>query len=113
MPEPVLEKPEQTYSNFIAENLQYPEAAVKQNITGTVEIFFIVETSGRPSNVKVVQGIGAGCNEEAMRLAKLLRWQPGKIDGKKVRSEMTLNITFNLPGSENIRYVPANNQNQF
>lgn len=113
MPKPVFEKDGQKYADFITENLQYPEAAIRQNLTGTVEVFFVVEPSGRPSNIKVLKGIGAGCNEEAIRLAGLLRWQPGMKNGIKVRSEMTLNITFNLPGSENIRYVPANNQNQF
>jgi TonB family protein len=113
MPKPVFDDSSQKYSDFIATNMKYPEAAAKQNITGTVEVFFVVEPTGRPTNIKILQGIGAGCNEEAMRLAELLRWKPGTKNNRPVRSEMTLNITFNLSGAENIRYVPANNQNQF
>jgi len=113
VPKPLFDKPGLKYSDFMAQNLKYPEAAVKQNITGTVEIYFVVEPSGRVTNAKVLHGIGAGCNEEAMRLVRLIRWEPGTISGKAVRSEMTLKITFNLPGNENIRYIPASNQNQF
>lgn len=112
-PKPTYEKPGMRFTDFVGENLVYPQAAYRQGISGTVELFFIVEPSGRPSNIKIIKGVGGGCNEEAIRLLKLLKWNPGILDNKAVRTEMTLTLTFNLANYENLQYVPASNTNQF
>ncbi|HPR57380.1 MAG TPA: energy transducer TonB [Bacteroidales bacterium] len=112
-PQPVYRKEGMHFGNFVSENMVYPPAALKQDISGTVELFFIVEPSGRASNIKVMKSVGGGCNEEAIRLLKLLRWKPGIKDNMAVRTEMTLSLTFNLADYENLRYVPASNTNQF
>ena len=59
-----------SFGKFIAENLKYPELAYTQNIAGDVELSFIVETSGRISNLEVVNPLGGGCTEEAIHLIK-------------------------------------------
>jgi len=79
---------------FIQEYIRIPEAAVKQGITGVVEISFIVEASGRLSNFKEIHGIGGGCTEEAFRLMQLLDWEPGQINGEYVRSEYQIKVNF-------------------
>jgi TonB family protein len=112
-PRPVYEDPKMKFANFVMDNLVYPEAALRQDISGTVELFFVVEPWGRISNVKVTQHVGGGCSEEAVRLLKLLQWSPGILQEMAVRTEMTLSITFNLADYENLRYVPASNTNQF
>jgi len=111
-PKPIYETKGMNFSSFIMKNMTYPEGAVKQNISGPVTIFFVIEPSGRISNVKVVNSVGAGCNQEAIRLLKLLKWMPGIKNGMAVRTTMTLTITFNLQDFENQKYVPANNSNQ-
>lgn len=110
---PIYDRQDMRFSDFVRENLVYPPAALKQAISGTVELFFVVEPSGRSSNIKIVHGVGGGCNEEAIRLLKLIKWTPGIFEGKAVRTRMTLSLTFNLADYENMRYVPANNNNQF
>ena len=112
VPKPGYPDMDMDFSDFIIENLKYPDAAKKQGIQGTVDLFFVVEPSGNATNFKVENGVGAGCNEEALRLLQLLRWYPGIKDGKAVRTAMKLSITFNLENSENMKYVPANNANQ-
>ena len=111
-PKPVYPNMDMDFSDFIIENLNYPGAAKKQGIQGTVDMFFVVEPSGNATNFKVENGVGAGCSEEALRLLQLLHWYPGIKDGKAVRTAMKLSITFNLENSENMKYVPANNANQ-
>jgi TonB family protein len=112
VPRPVYTHEVKDFTDFMIQNLKYPDAAKRQGISGTVDLFFVVEPTGNVSNYKVEQGVGAGCNEEALRLLKLLHWFPGMKDGKAVRTAMKISITFNLEDSENMRYVPANNANQ-
>jgi TonB family protein len=111
-PKPVYETKGMNFASFIMKNMTYPENAVKQNISGSVTVFFVVETTGRISNIKIEKGVGAGCNQEAIRLLKLMKWVPGVKDGMAVRTKMSLTITFNLQDFENQKYVPANNSNQ-
>lgn len=112
LPKPLYSNEGMKFGDFIIQNLKYPDAAKKQGISGTVELFFVIETSGLVTNVKVVHEVGAGCSEEAVRLLKLLKWYPGLKDGMAVRTSMKLSITFNISDMENMKYVPANNSNQ-
>jgi protein TonB len=52
-----------------------------------------VEKDGRITNVKVVKGIGSGCDEEVVKLLENSpRWSPGVQKGQKVRVEKTMSI---------------------
>ena len=77
---------------FLIENVKYPEAAKKKNVQGTVFVSFIVRSSGAITDVKVLRGIGSGCDEEAVRVVSLMpKWTPGQEKGKAV------DVMFNLP----------------
>ncbi len=95
-PKPVFIDKNENLSGFIAKNLQYPELALRQNVIGVVKLAFIVETNGKVSNIVIENSLGAGCNEEAIRLLKLLKWMPGIYDQKAVRTRTSLSINFNL-----------------
>ena len=83
---------------FIKDNLVYPEDAKKNGIQGTVYVNFFVEKDGSISNVKVVRGIGYGCDEEAVRVTKMMpNWIPGEQRGEKVRVSYNMPIKFVLP----------------
>jgi len=83
---------------FIRKNLRYPEKAEKKGIEGKVFTKFVVEKDGTVTNVSVVKGIGYGCDEAAARVIKMLPpWNPGKNDGKIVRTRFTIPIVFQLP----------------
>lgn len=55
---------------FIAKNIKYPPMARESGIQGRVFVNFVVEPDGRVSNVKVLRGIGGGCDEEAIRVVE-------------------------------------------
>ncbi|HAK77395.1 MAG TPA: hypothetical protein DCR35_08780 [Runella sp.] len=86
-------------SNVIANNMRYPEKAAKEKISGKVWLGFIINEKGKviPESVRVIKGIGGGCDEEAMRLIKLMNnWSPAVKWGKPVRFQNTFGITFSL-----------------
>lgn len=83
--------------SYLSTNLKYPEAAKEKGVEGTVAVKFIVETDGSVSDVEILRGIGAGCDQEAVRvISETKDWSPGIKDGKKVRTEMRLPVRFKL-----------------
>jgi len=112
-PIPVFNNSEMNLYRFMAENFTYPEEALKRNITGQVKLKFIVEPTGRISNILVADHLGAGCTEEAIRLTRLLRWSPGMRDNKAVRVELTMPVTFGLSSEGGYKVSPAAGQTTF
>lgn len=80
----------------LGKSIQYPSRAKQQNTQGKVFVEFVVNPLGEPVNVKVVKGIGSGCDEEAIRVVRHSRWEPGKQRGKPVHVKMTLPVHFRL-----------------
>jgi TonB family protein len=86
---------------FINQNLKYPDEAKKGKIEGKVFVQFIVEKDGRLSNVKVLRGIGAGCDEEVIRVVKMMPpWKPGIAHGKPTRVMFALPVKFTLGNTD-------------
>jgi TonB family protein len=84
-------------NKFLSHNIVYPTQAAVNGIQGTVYLSFIVNTDGKIEDVKILRGIGAGCDEEAMRVANLMpRWKPGKQNGKIVNVFYTMPVDFKL-----------------
>lgn len=86
---------------LLATNIRYPEEAREKNIEGTVVTSFIVEPTGRISNIQVLRDIGGGCGPEAARVLSALdeaglRWRPAKLKGKNVRMKQALPLRFKL-----------------
>ncbi|HQO48925.1 MAG TPA: energy transducer TonB [Bacteroidales bacterium] len=82
---------------FIAKNIKYPPMARESGIQGRVFVNFVVEPDGRVSNVKVLRGIGGGCDEEAIRVVESMpKWTPGRQRGKAVRVSFNLPVRFTL-----------------
>jgi TonB family protein len=82
---------------YLMENINYPEEARKKGIQGTVYISFVVEADGRITDVKILRGIGGGCNEEAVRVVENMpNWIPGKQRGQAVRVQFNMPFRFTL-----------------
>lgn len=82
---------------FLGQNIRYPAAARKDNIEGLAVVQFIVGVDGTIRDPHIVQGIGGGINEEALRVVSLMpRWQPGKQHGQAVNVQVNLPIRFKL-----------------
>ena len=82
----------------IQENIKYPLEAIELNIFGTVRIAFYVTADGFAIDHEVIQGIGGGCDEEAMRVVKLIpdEWAPAIYKGYIVEARVVVPITFVL-----------------
>ena len=82
---------------YVATHIKYPQIARETGIQGRVFVGFVVEPDGSISNVKLLRGIGGGCDEEAMRVIKSLpKWKPGKQRGKAVRVSYQIPVLFKL-----------------
>lgn len=81
---------------FIRTCLQYPEEAIKNKIEGAVAIEYNVDVFGKVTEAKIKHGIGYGCDEEAIRLVKLLKYEKKKYQGLHVVFHKTLIINFQL-----------------
>ena len=85
------------FFKYVAGNIDYPRKAMKLGIEGRVFIQFIVGEDGTVTDVSVVKGIGAGCDEEAARMIRESpKWNPGKQRGRAVKTRMILPIPFSL-----------------
>lgn len=82
---------------YIVKNLKYPELAKEKGIEGRVFVQFVIEKDGSISNVKILRGIGGGCDEAAVEMVKNMpKWKPAKQRGKPVRCQFNLPIKFEL-----------------
>jgi periplasmic protein TonB len=87
----------QAFYDYVGKKLKYPAQARRMNIEGKVFVEFVVNRDGSIQDVKAIKGIGAGCDEEAVRVIQSApSWKPGKQRGKPVRQRMVLPITFKL-----------------
>lgn len=82
---------------YMSAQMKYPDEAVELGIGGTVFVTFVVERDGQITEVKVLRGIGSGCDEEAVRVLKgMPKWDPGKQNGMAVRTRYNLPFRFHL-----------------
>ncbi len=82
---------------YLSEHLTYPEFARKHNIEGRVITKFVVNEDGSISDIEVIQGIGAGCDEAAANvIAGMPPWRPGKQNGTPCKVFFTMPIVFKL-----------------
>ena len=88
---------EKALMDYVSNNVKYPEEAKNKNIAGRVFVSFVVEKDGSIGEVKVLRGIGGGCDEEAVRVIKEMpKWKPGMQKGKPVRVNYMMPIFFKL-----------------
>ena len=88
---------EEARMQFLRENIKYPAEAREKGIQGTVFVTFVVEKDGSLSNARILRGIGAGCDEEVLRIVEMMpNWTPGKKEGVPVRVQFNMPIRFTL-----------------
>jgi len=82
---------------FISDNSTYPIEATEKLVHGTVYVSAIVEKNGKLTDIKIVRGIGSGCDEEAIRVVKKMKnWIPGKLNNKVARTIISIPVKFKL-----------------
>lgn len=88
----------QAFREFISRNLQYPKEAIEKGIQGTVIVGYDVRDTGEVSNLHIIKGLGYGCDEEALRLISLLKFEKVKNRGLRLKMSTKTTIHFRLPG---------------
>ncbi|MFY0685072.1 MAG: M56 family metallopeptidase [Balneola sp.] len=84
----------------VQSKVEYPPMAVRAGIEGRVTVQFIVDENGDVVNPKVIRGIGAGCDQEALRVVSQAKFKPGVQRGRNVAVQMALPIIFRLSNSQ-------------
>ncbi len=82
---------------FLKSHIQYPEKAA-HNVQGVVYLKAVIDVNGKVTKPEVTKGIGYDCDEEAVRVVKLLPdWVPGRQGGKPVAVSVQLAVRFKVP----------------
>ena len=87
----------QQLQDFIKQNIQYPQAALKANAEGMVQVSFTVTKEGTHRDFKVLRGIGFDCDDEVIRvLKKSERWKPALDNNQAVAVQEIIEVQFKL-----------------
>ena len=94
---------------FIYKHLQYPKEAGEAGIEGSVYLRYSIDPSGKVVDAKVISSLGYGCDEEAIRVVKLLKFKADKVFKARVLFHKKIRIWFKpktkaLPSQSNIQY---------
>jgi len=82
---------------FIKDNLKYPSSAAEKGIEGRVTVRFVVDRSGDVTDVTVIRGLDPVCDQEAVRVVKLMpKWTPGMTNGRTVPVYYTLPVVYRI-----------------
>ena len=87
----------EAFKAYIKSNLKYPEEALRRKIEGIVHLKAEIDDNGHVGNVVVEKGLGAGCDEEAVRLIKNVRFGGVKNRGVRVKNRKKFRVEFKLP----------------
>jgi TonB family protein len=86
-----------TLLKYLAENIQYPEYAKTNRITGRVMVRFCITETGSVEKISVLKGVDPSLDAEAIRVVSTLpAFKPGKQGGKEVPVWYMVPITFAL-----------------
>lgn len=83
------------FGAFLQRILTYPSSARRADKGGKVIVEFVINSDGSASDYKIINSVGYGCDEEALRVIKsVTRWEPKVVNGEKVSSVFVQPITF-------------------
>lgn len=83
--------------NLIRENLVYPKEALQKSIEGTVSLKYTIDHKGNVTDTHIIAGLGYGCDEEAVRLVRMFKFEVPKTRGVKVAFHKDIHVHFRLP----------------
>ncbi len=84
-------------TRFIYENLRYPAAALEANAEGTVLVEYDIDYEGKVMTTKILHSVGHGCDEEASRVVRLLKFDVPKNRGVHVVFHQKVRVQFKKP----------------
>lgn len=91
------DKGRRNYERYLKRNLKYPDAAKENNIQGEVVLVLTINTFGSITNIDVVQSLGYGCDQEAIRLIREgPEWVPGNMNNTAIEDKVMVAVPFKL-----------------
>ena len=89
--------PKDFLQKWVYQYLKYPADAIRDGVQGLVMVDFIIEKDGRVTDVRVVKGVSEELDAEALRVvAASPKWKPGRVNGNRVRTSLTIPVEFKL-----------------
>ena len=83
--------------DYFAQQVQYPEAARSEGREGTVLLEFMIDTTGQAHDIRLMQGLSADLNQEAIRLVQEMpRWSPATVNGQPISTKHIMPLSFTL-----------------
>ncbi len=98
---------------FISQHLRYPAEALAHQIEGSVYVKYAIGQHGKVSEAKVISGLGYGCDDEALRLVRMLQFEVPKNRGMKVLFHKNIQIHFRLPKKPALPATPTPSSVQY
>lgn len=89
---------------FVRQHLIYPPEALEKKVEGSVMVQYWVDGQGKVTEAVATHGVGAGCDEEAVRVVKLLKYGKVKNRGMRVKASMKTRIDFRLPAQPSVQF---------
>lgn len=89
---------EKELAKYLANNIDYEEEALDADVTGTVQVSFVVDEQGKVRDARVIsRKVGGGLDEQAVTAVEAMpAWTPGTVKNKKVKTRLTLPINFRI-----------------
>lgn len=89
--------PKDFLQKWVYQYLKYPAEAVRDGVQGKVMVDFVIEKDGSVTDVRVVKGVSDELDVEAVRVVSASpKWKPGRVNGNKVRTSLTIPVEFKL-----------------
>lgn len=96
---------------YMVNSIKYPENARKNGISGKVYVTYVIEKSGKVTDVRVLKGVDEELDKEAVRvISEMPKWKPGMEKGKPVRVQITQPIDYKLDTNKKEDEVKENEQ---
>jgi len=88
---------ENGFRNWVYNRLSYPDSARENGVYGRVTVEFTIDTDGVVRNVRLVRGVDASLDAEALRvISSSPKWEPGRQRDKAVKVKYTFPVMFEL-----------------
>lgn len=89
--------PRKFLQEWVYQYVKYPESAIRDGIQGRVMVDFIIDKDGKVTDVRVIKGVSEEIDAEAVKVISASpKWKPGRVDGYKVRTSMSVPVEFRL-----------------
>ncbi len=85
-----LSRWKEAYLKFISDNIVYPEQALINKVEGLVYVAYTVNNIGEIVDIVIEKGIGYGCDEEAIRVIRLMKYSAARNRGVKMKVEVNI-----------------------